>query len=303
MGRAEVLPALKPKCRVVGIVAIAPKSDCRIRHLSSVVGRRSSVVRRPSSSSVVHPTQETGTLHGRNVARHRLERVSSRKKEPASHRVYPDGIHEALARPLRAAGFAVQTATLDEPEHGLTEERLDGNRRAALVGPHGARARCEDEIVDRVQRARAGRDGPDRAALRPLLEDLQEADGHDLQPEVARGRRARASSGSSRPGHPIAEGDRPRTSTCRRQEMYGEFFDIPEPDALVFISWFEGGEVFRSGCCFTRGQGQHLLLPPRPRDLPDLRAAGGAAGDRERGALGRPDAAPDRSSSAIARSR
>ena len=52
--------------------------------------------------------------------------------------------------------------------------------------------------------------------------------------------------------------------------MYGEHFDIPAPDELVFVSWFEGGEVFRSGCCFAPRPRPDLLLPPGPRDAPDL---------------------------------
>jgi len=44
--------------------------------------------------------------------------------------------------------------------------------------------------------------------------------------------------------------------------MYGERFDIPEPDKLIFISWFEGGEVFRSGCCWERGNGRIFYFRP-----------------------------------------
>src|SRR5205807_7733199 len=57
------------------------------------------------------------------------------------------------------------------------------------------------------------------------------------------------------PGHPVAEGLTDGFA-IPRQEMYGEHFDVPPPEELVFISWFEGGEVFRSGCCFTRGRGR-----------------------------------------------
>ena len=52
------------------------------------------------------------------------------------------------------------------------------------------------------------------------------------------------------------------------QEMYGEFFDIPQPDELVFISSFAGGEVFRSGCCFTRGQGRIFFFSPGHETYP-----------------------------------
>ena len=71
------------------------------------------------------------------------------------------------------------------------------------------------------------------------------------------------------PGHPIAEG-LGEYIELEHEEMYGEHFDIPAPDELVFVSWFAGGEVFRSGCTLHAWQRQDLLLPPRPRDLPDL---------------------------------
>ena len=45
--------------------------------------------------------------------------------------------------------------------------------------------------------------------------------------------------------------------------MYGEFFDIPAPDETVFLSTFEGGEVFRSGRDVHARVGTRLLLLPR----------------------------------------
>ena len=50
--------------------------------------------------------------------------------------------------------------------------------------------------------------------------------------------------------------------------MYGEAFDIPAPDELVFISSFEGGEVFRGGCCFRRGRGRIFYFSPGDQDYP-----------------------------------
>jgi trehalose utilization protein len=69
------------------------------------------------------------------------------------------------------------------------------------------------------------------------------------------------------PAHPIADGlgeyfELPHT------EMYGELFDIPAPEELVFISWFEGGEVFRSGCCWTRGKGHVFYFRPGHETFP-----------------------------------
>ena len=62
------------------------------------------------------------------------------------------------------------------------------------------------------------------------------------------------------PSHPS------RTAWMRRSsfptEMYGEHFNIPQPDELVFISWFGGGEVFRSGCCYRNGKGRSSTSSP-----------------------------------------
>ena len=69
------------------------------------------------------------------------------------------------------------------------------------------------------------------------------------------------------PAHPIVAGV-PHPVVIPRQEMYGEFFDIPQPDELVFISSFTGGEVFRSGCCYTRGCGRVFYFSPGHESFP-----------------------------------
>ncbi|KAB2866283.1 MAG: trehalose utilization protein ThuA, partial [Anaerolineae bacterium] len=53
-----------------------------------------------------------------------------------------------------------------------------------------------------------------------------------------------------------------------REEMYGEFFDIPQPDELVLVSWFQGGEIFRSGCCYQRGRGKIFYFRPGHETYP-----------------------------------
>jgi len=50
--------------------------------------------------------------------------------------------------------------------------------------------------------------------------------------------------------------------------MYGEHFDIPAPDTLVFTSWFQGGEIFRSGCCYHRGAGKVFYFRPGHETYP-----------------------------------
>ncbi len=58
-----------------------------------------------------------------------------------------------------------------------------------------------------------------------------------------------------KPAHPIARGIGPYIE-LPKDEMYGEHFDIPDPDDLIFVNWYEGGEVFRGGCAWTRGLGK-----------------------------------------------
>jgi trehalose utilization protein len=180
--------------------------------------------------------------------------------------VYPEGLHAAIAAGLREHGLAqVRTATLDEPEHGLTEAVLAETDVLTWWG-HMAHGEVDDAIVNRVhQRVLAGmglvvlHSGHHSKLFKKLMGttcDLRwrEADEHERFWVVD-------------PGHPIADG-LPDYFELEREEMYGEHFDIPAPEALVFVSWFPGGEVFRSGCCFTRGRGKIFYFRPGHETYP-----------------------------------
>ncbi|ELZ77889.1 trehalose utilization protein ThuA [Haloferax sp. Atlit-10N] len=179
--------------------------------------------------------------------------------------IYPDGIHATIAEGLREAGYDVQTATLDEPEHGLTESVLDDTDVLAWWG-HKAHDEVDDAIVDRV--VDRVRDGMGLLVLHS---------GHYSKPfkrlmGTTCSLKWRESGEKERvwvvePGHPIADG-LPESFEVPRAEMYGERFDIPAPDELVFTSWFEGGEVFRSGCCYTRGKGRVFYFRPGHETYP-----------------------------------
>ncbi|MCO8268477.1 ThuA domain-containing protein [Haloferax sp. AB510] len=179
--------------------------------------------------------------------------------------IYPDGIHATIAEGLREAGYDVQTATLDEPEHGLTESVLDDTDVLAWWG-HKAHDEVDDAIVDRV--VDRVRDGMGLLVLHS---------GHYSKPfkrlmGTTCSLKWRESGEKERvwvvePGHPIADG-LDESFEVPRAEMYGERFDIPAPDELVFTSWFEGGEVFRSGCCYTRGKGRVFYFRPGHETYP-----------------------------------
>jgi trehalose utilization protein len=187
------------------------------------------------------------------------------KSHPEVAAVYPKGIHNAIAEGLSEAGFAVRTATLDEPEHGLTEAVLAETDVLTWWG-HMAHGDVSDEIVERVQ-ARV-LDGMGLIVLHSghfskIFKKLMGTTCNLKWREADENERLWVAA----PGHPIAAGlnewiDLPK------EEMYGEFFDIPHPEALVFISWFKGGEVFRSGCCYTRGKGRIFYFRPGHETYP-----------------------------------
>ena len=181
------------------------------------------------------------------------------RSDDAVRAVYPDGIHTAIAEGLREAGFDVAAATLDEPQHGLTDEVLASTDVLTWWG-HVAHGEVDDAIVDRVQRRVL--DGMGLIVLHSghhskIFKRLM-GTSCDLNWREA-GERERL--WVVDPAHPIAEG-LGGGFTLDAEEMYGEHFDVPAPDSLVLISWFDGGEVFRSGCCYERGRGRIFYFRP-----------------------------------------
>ncbi|TBL77861.1 ThuA domain-containing protein [Paenibacillus thalictri] len=180
-------------------------------------------------------------------------------------KLYPAGIHAVLADYLNKAGMEAVTATLDQPEHGLTDEVLDRTEVLIWWG-HMHHHEVDDEIVEKVRRkVLAGmglivlHSGHNSKIFKRLL-------GSDCRLKW------RESGDAERlwvvkPGHPIAAGVGDYID-LEHEEMYGEIFDIPDPDELIFVSWFSGGEVFRSGCTFTRGKGKILYFRPGHETYP-----------------------------------
>jgi len=188
------------------------------------------------------------------------------KKNEKVRKIYPDGIHAAIARGLKAAGdMAVRTATLDEPEHGLSKEVL-ASTDALIWWGHVAHKQVQDEIVDRVQKRVLEGMGLiclHSAHYSKIFRRLMGTNCSLKWREAAEKERL----WNIEPAHPITAGigeyiELPNT------EMYGERFDIPSPDKVIFISWFEGGEVFRSGCCFERGHGRIFYFRPGHETYP-----------------------------------
>lgn len=193
------------------------------------------------------------------------EFVHERKNE-AVRKIYPDGMHATIASALmRNADMEVHTATLDQPEHGLSDTVLNGTDVLTWWG-HVAHNQVQDEIVKRVQkRVLEGmglivlHSGHFAKIFRALM-----GTNCSLKWREA-GEKERL--WNIEPSHPIAEG-LGEYFEIPHVEMYGERFDIPTPDKLIFISWFAGGEVFRSGCCWERGHGRIFYFRPGHETYP-----------------------------------
>jgi trehalose utilization protein len=189
------------------------------------------------------------------------------RENAAVGELYPDGMHETIADAIREhlADATVETTTLHAPGHGLTEPALAGADVLVWWG-HMAQDRVGDEEAERVRRhvlAGMGFVVLHSAHLsKPFVRLMgsscnlrfREGDDRELVWTVA-------------PGHPVARGV-PSPIALERHEMYGEYFDIPQPDELVFISSFSGGEVFRSGCAFRRGAGRVFFFSPGHETYP-----------------------------------
>jgi trehalose utilization protein len=196
------------------------------------------------------------------------ENIHEQRGKPGVVKHYPRGMHTTIAEGIRehlGDGAIVRTATLDQPEHGLTDEVLSSTDVLTWWG-HAGHGLVDDAVVSRVQyRVLLGmglivlHSGHHSKVFTRLMGTTcalrwREAAEREVVWNVA-------------PGHPITRG-LPDVITIPEQEMYGEIFDIPQPDELIFISSFAGGEVFRSGCAFRRGQGRIFYFSPGHEDYP-----------------------------------
>ena len=181
---------------------------------------------------------------------------------------YTDGIHQAIASFLRETGRfnEVRTATLPQPEHGLTEEVLN-DTDVLLWWGHQYHHLVDDGVVYRVkQRVMNGMGliALHSAHASKIFQQLMGTESWKLRwRDIGELERV----WTVGHGHPITAGV-PEHFAVPRSEMYGEWFRIPTPDELIFISWYAGGEVFRSGCTFKRGMGKIFFFSPGHEEYP-----------------------------------
>ena len=181
-------------------------------------------------------------------------------------KLYPDGIHGAIAKAFAGdSEITAETATLDMPEHGLTEERL-AKTDVLLWWGHMAHGKVDDAIVERVQKRvweGMGLIVLHSAHFSKIFRKLMGTPCSLKWREAGEVERLWVINRN----HPIAAG-LGEYIELEHEEMYGEPFTIPEPLETVFVSWFEGGEVFRSGVTFQRGAGKIFYFRPGHETFP-----------------------------------
>ena len=187
------------------------------------------------------------------------------KQKESIRAIYPDGIHGAIKAGIEDEEILVRTVTLDDPECGLTQEVLD-DTDVLLWWGHMAHHEVPDEVAQRV-----------RDAVHSGMGAIFLHSGHHSKPfRLLMGTPCNLTWREDgdyelvwvvNPAHPIAQGIG-RFIKLEEVETYGEPFSIPEPDELVFIGNYEGGEVFRSGCCWQRGNGRVFYFQPGHETYP-----------------------------------
>jgi trehalose utilization protein len=187
-------------------------------------------------------------------------------RNPDAASAYPAGIHAALQEGLvNDKTLSVRTATLNDTDCGLPQAILE-ETDVLLWWGHVKHDAVPDSVADRV--VKRVQEGMGFIALhsghmsKPFMRlmgttcDLRWRESNDRERLWA-----------VRPGHPILDG-LPPYFELPAEETYGEYFDIPQPDEVILIGWFSGGEVFRSGCCFTRSAGRIFYFQPGHETYP-----------------------------------
>lgn len=190
-------------------------------------------------------------------------------KEAEVGAIYPTGIHGAIAEGLTPLGdFNVRTATLAESSHGLTDEVLESTDVLIWWG-HMGHHLVDDAIVDKVQHQVLS--GMGLVVLHSghyskIFRRLMGTNCSLTWREASEKERLWV----VEPAHPIMAGIPPYFE-LEMEEMYGERFDVPTPDQLLMLSWFQGGEVFRSCATWQRGHGKVVYFRPGHEEYPTYR--------------------------------
>ena len=174
--------------------------------------------------------------------------------------LYPNGLHAVIGEFLSENDdIEVTLAALDDEDQGLPDEVLN-NTDVLIWWGHTAHKEVKDELAEKIRtRVYIGRMG--FIALHSAHKSKPFMKIVGTNGNLQWGRNQKEVVWNLMPSHPIAYGI-PDHFLIEEEELYSEPFYIPCPDALVFGSWFEDGNIFRSGACFLRGAGKVFYFQP-----------------------------------------
>lgn len=180
-------------------------------------------------------------------------------------KVYPHGIHTCIKSFLEANDdMSVRCVTLSDPDQGLSEEILSDTDVLIWWG-HQAHEEVTEENAERVKQHILNGMGFIPLHSAHYCKVMRKILGTSMCVRWKHGEKEKLI--CVNPSHPIAEGIK-EPIILEPEEMYGEYFDIPKPDDLIFIGWFSNEEVFRSGCTFLRGWGKIFYFQPGHEEYP-----------------------------------
>ncbi len=219
-------------------------------------------------NSILHLLGKAITQMAKNINVTVWNEFRHEQKNEKVKAIYPEGMHKVISGFLSEDSvLKVRTATLDEPEHGLTDEVVNSTDVLVWWG-HLAHKDVRDDIVEKICKRILGgmgfialHSGHHSKIFRKLMGtscDVKWRETGDMERYWV-----------VEPGHPVVEGVG-EYFELPHEEMYGERFDIPAPDQLILLSWFSSGEIFRSGCCFLRGAGKIFYFRPGHETYPSF---------------------------------
>lgn len=178
--------------------------------------------------------------------------------------LYPDGIHAYLKEALGCDELNITLAALDDPDQGLPDDVLN-NTDVLVWWAHMHHWEVSDELVKKIKERVFGGMGLillHSAHYSKVIQEVVGMTGH-----LTWGDEVKEVVWNVNPTHPIAAGV-PTHFVLPKEEIYGEPFQIPEPDEQIFIGWYETGHVFRSGCTWRRGYGKVFYFQPGHESVP-----------------------------------
>ena len=174
--------------------------------------------------------------------------------------IYPDGLHATIKKYLEPnSDFEIRLAALDDPDQGLPDEVLNNTDVLRWWG-HMRHHEVDDALVARIC-DRVRRNGMGFIALHSAHASKPFGALVGTTGSLSWGDNVNEIMWTLLPQHPIAKGLPPYIH-LDSEELYSEPFCVGNPDEIVFGSWFETGNILRSGCCFYRGLGKIFYFQP-----------------------------------------